>query len=179
MGIDLTIIALDPISKRMRDRHANSANEPLEPHKDYEIIGYPTNMQEVHKLVRDEKKRHDFANWAVTRLGMIPTKNVGDGGKDGVGQVMLWNPETEKKTSKRIISEVKTGKPTMTEVRAFCHAINEQNAVAGVFITLEPVTSGMRQIAADMGEFELENNKHYPRLVFWQIDDAYFDNEIL
>ena len=176
MGIDLTIIALDPISKRMRDRHANSANEPLEPHKDYEIIGYPTNMQEVHKLVRDEKKRHDFANWAVTRLGMIPTKNVGDGGKDGVGQVMLWNPETEKKTSKRIISEVKTGKPTMTEVRAFCHAINEQNAVAGVFITLEPVTSGMRQIAADMGEFELENNKHYPRLVFWQIDDAYFDN---
>ena len=34
IGIDLTIIALDPISKRMRDRHTNSANEPLQPHKD-------------------------------------------------------------------------------------------------------------------------------------------------
>ena len=81
IGIDLTIIALDPISKRMRDRHSNSADEPLEPHKDYEIIGYPTNMQEVHKLVRDENKRNDFANWAVTRLGMIPTQDGGDGGE--------------------------------------------------------------------------------------------------
>ena len=176
IGIDLTIIALDPISKRMRDRHANSANEPLRPHKDYEIIGYPTNMQEVHKLVRNEKKRNDFANWAVTRLGMTPTVDVGDGGKDGIGSVMLWNPETDKETSKRIISEVKTGKLTLQQVRAFCYTMNEQNAVAGVFITLEPVTRGMHQIAADMGEFELENNKPYPRLVFWQISDEYFDN---
>ena len=176
IGIDLTIIALDPISKRMRDRHANSANEPLQPHKDYEIIGYPTNMQEVYKLVRDEKKRNDFANWAVTRLGMIPTPDSGDGGKDGIGSVMLWNPETDKETSRRIISEVKTGKLTPQQVRAFCHTMNEQNAVAGVFITLEPITSGMHQIAANMGEFELENNRHYPRLQFWQINDEYFDN---
>lgn len=176
VGIDITIIALDPISKRMRDRHANRAGEPLEPHRDYEIIGYPTNMQEVGKLVQNEKKRHDFANWAVTRLGMTPTSDVGDGGKDGVGHVMLWNPETEEETTKRILGEVKTGKPTITQVRAFCHTIQEQNAVAGVFITLDPVTDGMRQIAANMGEFELKNNKFYPRLLFWQIDQAYFDN---
>ena len=176
IGIDLTIIALDPISKRMRDRHANSANEPLRPHKDYEIIGYPTNMQEVYKLVRNEKKWHDFANWAVTRLGMIPTQDVGDEGKDGVGTVMLFNPDTDQKTSKRIISEVKTGKPTPQEVRAFCHTMNEQNAVAGVFITLERVTKGMKQIAENMGKFELENNKSYPKLQFWQISDEYFDN---
>lgn len=176
IGIDLTIIALDPISKRMRDRHTNGNDEPLKPHKDYEIIGYPTNMQEVSKLVRDENKRNDFANWAVTRLGMMPTEDIGDGGKDGIGSVLLWNPETGKETSKRILSEVKTGKPTLQAVRAFCHTINQQNAVAGVFITLEPVTSGMRQEAADMGEFELENNRRYPRLQFWQIIDAYFEN---
>ena len=133
-------------------------------------------MQEVHKLVRNEKKRNDFANWAVTRLGMTPTVDVGDGGKDGIGSVMLWNPETDKETSKRIISEVKTGKLTLQQVRAFCYTMNEQNAVAGVFITLEPVTRGMHQIAANMGEFELENNKPYPRLQFWQINDEYFDN---
>ena len=40
---------------------------------DYEIIGYPTNMQEVGKLVREQKRRHDFANWAVTRIGLQPT----------------------------------------------------------------------------------------------------------
>ena len=96
-------------------------------------------------------------------------------GKDGIGQVMLWDPETAYKTDKRIIAEVKTGKLTLQQVRAFCHTMNEQNAIAGVFITLNPVTRGMRQLAADMGEFELENNKRYPRLQFWQINDEYFD----
>ena len=33
----------------------------------------------------------------------------------------------------------------------------------------------MRQEAADMGTFT-HNNETYPRLQFWQIDDAYFEN---
>ena len=177
IGIDLTIIALDPINKRMRDRHTNSANEPLQPHKDYEIVGYPTNMQEVYKLVRNEKKQHDFANWAVTRLGMIPTPDVRDGGKDGIGTVMLWDPETDYETDKRIISEVKTGKPTISQVRDFCHVMTQQSAIAGIFITLERITDGMKQIAEDMGVFTLPNNNTpYPKLQFWQITDAYFEN---
>ena len=44
IGIDLNIIALDPIRQRMAERHSQD-NEPLQPHKHYEIIGYPTNMQ--------------------------------------------------------------------------------------------------------------------------------------
>ena len=87
MGIDLTILALDPMRRRLEDRHG------LKPSIDYEIDGYPTNMQEVMKLVRDERKYHDFSNWAVTRLGLKPTKDVGDGGHDGVGHVTLWNPQ--------------------------------------------------------------------------------------
>lgn len=176
MGIDLTIIALDPIQDRMQDRHG------LSPHSDYEIIGYPTNMQEVNKLVRDQKRYHDFSNWAVTRLGFKPTRDVGDGGKDGVGHVALWNPDTEEETPRRILAEVKAGNPTIQQVKAFCHTIKEQEAVAGIFITLGKVTSGMRQIAEGMKYFELEdpfevgNTKRYPRLQFWQIDDTYFDN---
>ncbi len=73
IGIDLTILSLDPMRRRLADRHG------LEPSRDYEIHGYPTNMQEVRMLVRDEKKYHDFSNWAVTRLGLQPTKSVGDG----------------------------------------------------------------------------------------------------
>ena len=41
MGIDLTILALDPMRQRLADRHR------LEPSVDYQIEGYPTNMQEV------------------------------------------------------------------------------------------------------------------------------------
>lgn len=107
IGIDITIIALDPMSRRL-ERHG------LLPHRDYKIEGYPTNMQEVYKLVRDQKRRHDFSNWAVTRLGFVPTPNVADGGKDGIGHVALWNPDTDEKTPRRILAEVKSGKPTIS-----------------------------------------------------------------
>ncbi|MYG09025.1 hypothetical protein F4167_20910 [Candidatus Poribacteria bacterium] len=49
----------------------------------------------------------------------------------------------------------------------------DKNDAIGVFITIEPVSAGMRQEAADMGTF-LHNNETFPRLQFWQIDDAYF-----
>ena len=130
-------------------------------------------MQEVRKLVNDENKRHDFSNWAVTRLGFTPTPAVADGGKDGVKRVTLWNPQESKERQTRILAEVKSGNVTQTQVRAFCHTMTELDAVAGIFITLAPVSRGMRQIAADMGTFS-HNNRTYPKLQFWQIDDGYF-----
>ena len=171
IGIDITILALDPIWQRLADRHG------LAPSVDYQIEGYPTNMQEVRKLLKegDTRKYHDFSNWAVTRLGLRPTKDVGDGGLDGVGHVTLWNPQQMKETNSRILAEVKTGKPTITQVRAFCRVMNKNNAEVGIFITLEPVTANMRQEAQDMGSFE-HNKQTFPRLQFWQIDDAYFEN---
>ena len=171
MGIDITILALDPMRQRLTDRHG------LEPSVDYQIEGYPINMQEVRKLLKegDKRKYHDFSNWAVTRLGLNPTKDVGDGGLDGVGHVTLWNPHQMKETSTRILAEVKTGKPTITQVRAFCHVMDQHNAEVGIFITIEPVSARMRQEAENMGNFE-HNQKNYPRLQFWQLDDTYFEN---
>ncbi len=171
IGINLTILSLDPMRRRLADRHG------LEPARDYEMRGYPTNMQEVHKLIRDERKYHDFSNWAVTRLGLQPTKSVGDGGKDGeahVGHITLWNPEEGQTTNTRIFAEVKSGKPTISQVRAFCRVMDKHNAI-GVFITIQPVSASMRQEAVDMGTFT-HNNETFPRLQFWQIDDAYFSD---
>ena len=168
IGIDLTILALDPMRQRLEDRHN------LKPSKDYEIHGYPTNMQEVIKLVRDEKKYHDFSNWAVTQLGLQP-RDTGDGGHDGVGHFMMWTPRGMEKTEARVIAEVKAGKPTLTSVRSFCHVMERTEAKVGIFITIESVTAGMRREAASMGTFE-HNGLRYPRFQFWQIDDAYFEN---
>ena len=169
IGIDVTILALDPMRERLRDRHG------LQPSIDYEIDGYPTNMQEVRKLVKDENKRHDFSNWAVTRLGFTPTPDVGDGGKDGVKRVTLWNPQESKESQARILAEVKSGNVTKTQVRAFCHTMTEVDAVAGIFITIDSVTDGMKQIAENMGTFS-HNDRTYPKLQFWRIDDDYFAN---
>ncbi len=171
IGIDITILALDPMRERMADRHG------LQPSIDYQIEGYPTNMQEVRKLLKegDKRKYHDFSNWAVTRLGLKPTKDAGDGGLDGVGHFTLWDPQQMKESDSRILAEVKAGKPTMTQVRAFCHVMDQHKAGVGIFITIEPVSANMRQVAENMGTFE-HNNKTYPRLQFWQIDDEYFKN---
>ena len=169
IGIDATLLALDPMQKRLRERHG------LEPSVDYEIIGYPTNMQEVMLLIRDRKKYHDFANWAVTRIGLEPTANVGDGGFDGIGAVKVWDPRTQRDRNTRIIAEVKSGKPSISALRAFCHTIREQKAQVGIFITVEPITRGMKAMQESMGTFQ-HNGVSYPRLQFWQIDDGYFAN---
>ena len=171
IGIDITILALDPMRQRLKDRHG------LAPSIDYQIEGYPTNMQEARKLLKegDKRKYHDFSNWAVTRLGLKPTRDVSDGGLDGVGYVTLWNPLQMKETDARILAEVKTGRPTLTQVRAFCHVVDQNNAEIGIFITLAPVSASMRQEAENMGSFT-HNGQKYPRLQFWQIDDAYFEN---
>ena len=171
IGIDLTILALDPMRQRLADRHG------LEPSVDYQIEGYPTNMQEVRQFLKDGDKRkyHDFSNWAVTRLGLKPTRDIGDGGHDGVGGMTLWDTQQMKESNARILAEVKTGRPTITQVRAFCQVMRENNAEIGIFITIAPISAGMRQQAENMGSFE-HNGRSYPRLQFWQIDDAYFEN---
>ena len=134
-------------------------------------------MQEVRRLLKDGDKRkyHDFSNWAVTRLGLIPTKDVGDGGRDGVGNFRVWTPMGMEETQARILAEVKTGKPTVAQVRAFRTTMQDNNAEIGIFITIDPITAGMKQQAEVEGRFE-HNKQTYPRLQFWQIDDAYFEN---
>ncbi len=169
IGIDLTILALDPMRQRLADRHN------LKPVEDYEIHGYPRNRQEVIKLVRDEKRYHDFSNWAVTQLGLQPTSRMRDVGYDGIGHFTVSTPKGTEKTEARVIAEVKIGKPTITSVRSFCHVMDRSEAQAGVFVTIEPVTIGMRQVAENMGTFEY-NGMRYPRLQFWQIDDDYLEN---
>ena len=80
-----------------------------------------------------------------------------------------------KETDARVLAEVKTGRPSITQVRAFCQVMHENNAEIGIFITIAPISAGMRQQAEHMGSFE-HNGRRYPRLQFWQIDDAYFEN---
>ena len=169
IGIDLTILALDPMRQRLEARHG------LKPVKDYEIHGYPTNMQAVIKLIHDEKRYHDFSNWAVTQLGLQPTSCIRDVEYDGIGHFTASTPKGTEKTEARVIAEVKIGKPTITSVRSFCHVMDRSEAQAGIFVTIEPVTAVMRQLAENLGSFE-HNGLKYPRLQFWQIDDDYFEN---
>ena len=57
VGIDITVLALEPIQRRMTERHG------LEAFKDYKIYGYPTEMEEVEKMLaegRNSERYKDF-----------------------------------------------------------------------------------------------------------------------
>ena len=170
VGIDLTVLALEPMERRLRERHN------LIPNVDYDIEGYPTTRQDAILLA--EQNPHDFANWAVTRLGLSPTANSNDGGFDGTGKVVLWEKHGEA-TRLPVIAEVKSGRSlNLNQVRAFRTAMQDANAAIGIFITLHPITRGMRNLAEAEGAIE-HNGQRYPRLQFWQITDAYFDDGLI
>lgn len=168
VGIDLTVFALEPMERRLRERHG------LEPRTDYAIEGYPITLEDAELLA--ERNPHDFANWAVTRIGLEPTQDIGDGGLDGTGKMLLYeNKMVAEHQQKKvpIIAEVKSGNPTIGQVREFRTVMRDQNATIGVFITLGRVRKSMYQEMEKEGFFEL-NNDRYPRLQFWKIDDIYF-----
>ncbi len=171
VGIDLTVLALEPMERRLRERHG------LVPKVDYHIEGYPTTRQDA--LLLAERNPNDFANWAVTRLGLAPTPNSKDGGFDGTGKITLWENRhlaEAAQTKLPIIAEVKSGRSlNPNQVRAFRTAMRDNDAALGIFITLHEVTRGMRNLAEEEGFLE-HNGKRYPRLQFWQVTDSYFED---
>ena len=174
VGIELTVLALGPMERRLRERHG------LRPNADYRIEGYPTTHQDAILLA--EQNPHDFANWAVTRLGLAPTPNSNDGGFDGTGKITLWENRhlaEAAQTKLPVIAEVKSGRSlNPNQVRAFRTAMRDTGAAIGIFITLHEVTRGMRNVAEEEGFIE-HNGKHYPRLQFWQITDSYFEEGLI
>ena len=169
IGIDLTICALDPMQYRLTDRHN------LKPYIDYAVEGYPTNMEELRQFVDHPRRKYDAEIWLVTRVGLRPTKKSRDGGYDGYAHFSHWVPEGMKKSEARIMAEVKTGNFTLNDVKAFRTTMQDNNATAGVFITLNAVSKNMREVAEREGQFE-HNGIKYDRLQFWRVTQEYFDN---
>lgn len=169
IGIDISILAFDPITYRLKDRYGLEPSKENEL-KDYEIEGYPASLHDVKKLADDKTKHDEFSYWVITRPGLTPAKNDK---KDN--QATLWTLNDRKRSDVRIVAEVKAGKPTSKHVRALQKSIEDNDANIGILITLEPVTSEMREIADTMEKFEYRGLT-FPRLQFWQITDKYFQD---
>lgn len=172
IGIDITVLALEPIQRRMRERHM------LEPFIDYNIHGYPCNMQEVTVMLsegRNSSRYKDFEQWAVTRLGMSPTNYVGDGGIDGDTTMMVWSPDEMQTSDIKAVCEVKSGAINVGMVRGFRMSMRDNAATAGVLIGLSDISAGIKEEMRKEGTFT-HNSREYPRLQYWQITEAYFKN---
>ena len=172
IGIDLTVLSLEPIQKRMSERHHLNA------FTDYPVKGYPVNMEEVRAMLaqgENSQRYKDFEQWAVTRLGLKPTRYVGDGGIDGVGTRLAWNADKLKETELKSVAEVKSGQISVGVVRAFRTSLRDAEATIGILIGINPISAGVKQEMQKEGTYT-HNGQEYPRLQYWQITDRYFEN---
>ena len=164
IGIDSSIVAMDVIEHRLKDKYDLKLSE------DYEIVGIPTNLKEVQELATQETKQKILSNWAATRLNLAPTKNA-----DNNSDATLWSLRDKKREDVRIVVEVKVGKPSPDQVRQLQKFIENDTADIIILITLEPVTSEMHKIADNVEEFKYKGLS-FPRLQFWQITDKFFED---
>ena len=163
VGIDISLFAVETVTY---DRLKDIGIPPI-------IQGIPEDFASAKRLAKDDP--FAFESFAVEAChpGMVGNKvQRKDGGVDGEG--MLLHPVKEKgEKKKRILAQVKAGKPKVTDVRAFANSVRDaKGAVAGVFITLEKNwwTVEMRAIAHRQGTFKHEHSvNEYPRLQHWHI----------
>jgi DNA modification methylase len=83
VGIDITVLALDVVERRLRRRFRNLQRGKG---KDYDVTGIPLGLTEAQRLF--ERDPHEFELWALTLVDGQPReggRRGADGGVDGLG----------------------------------------------------------------------------------------------
>lgn len=155
IGVDISYLAVDLIDKRLRDRYGKAIEGS------YEIIGNPKDLAGARALATQNK--FDFERWAVSLVNGQPNdKQVGDKGSDGVIRIPTDNP----RKSDRVIVSIKGGQQLVRSmVDQLAGALGTHGSPAGVLITLEEPTRGMRDAAATAGTYlNTFTKRPYPRV---------------
>ncbi len=156
IGIDVTYLAVDLITKRLRDTHGDAIMEWIEVH------GIPRDLPGARALFTHSP--FDFERWAVSLVNGQPNlKQVGDKGADGVIRFPL---DGTGKAIGQILVSVKGGKaPGPTAVRDLAGTVDAQRAQMGVLVTLAEPTRGMTDAAQHAGLYTWPwNGATYPKV---------------
>lgn len=147
IGIDITHLAIALIKNRLHDTFATE----LSP---YEVLGSPKDLSSAGALA--EQDRYQFQWWALSLIDARPAQDKKKGADTGIdGYINFFDDNSEK--AKKIIVQVKSGKPQVKEIRDFIHVVDRERAVIGVFITLEPPTKPMKDEALAEGYYAPEH----------------------
>jgi DNA modification methylase len=163
VGIDITYLAVDLITKRLRDTHGDEVMENVE------VRGIPRDVSGARALF--QRSPFDFERWAVSLVNGQPNlKQVGDKGVDGVIRFPLDG--TGKNIGKVLVS-VKGGKaPGPTAMRDLAGTVEAQRAQMGVLVTLAEPTRGMLDAARHAGVYTWEwNGQAYPKVQIVTVEE--------
>lgn len=155
IGIDITYIAIEVMSKRLKDSFSGIS---------FETEGLPKDIDGAKALAR--KSRTQFELWAI---GLVGGKSVGrrDGGVDGIIDF-----QEDAKTWARIAVQVKSGVVNPGLIRDLEGVLANQNYPIGIFITLNAPTRGMNDEARKAGHYcHPFFNLDYPKLQILTIEE--------
>jgi site-specific DNA-methyltransferase (adenine-specific) len=177
IGIDITHLAIEAHKRRLREHYL------LLPHKDYEIIGEPEDLESAQQLAQDD--RYQFQWWALSLIkarpmGGVEGSKVGKKGSDqGIDGVIPFIDDASKKL-KRVIVSVKSGHVNSPMIRDLRGVIErEADSPIGVFVTLEEPSSEMKKEAVSAGYYTSELwQKQYPRLQILTIEQLLAGAEV-
>ena len=160
VGIDITHLAITLLKYRLTDAFGDDVK--------YEIIGEPKDEASAKTLAVQD--RYQFQWWALSLVRARPYQGQKKGADEWVDGVIYYkdvDPDTPKKAlTRKIVVQVKSGKVTVKDIRELKAVVKNQNAVIGVFITLNPPTGPMLKEAATAGRFHWLHVEHttYPRI---------------
>ena len=182
IGIDVTHLSVALMKYRLRDRHNLHAGD------DYNIEGEPKDLAGAHHLAREVRDGRDkFQFWAISLVEARPLggskKKRRKGADQGIDGVIRFI-DGKKERIRRVIVQVKSGKVGVKDIRDFRGTLEREmrkrseEAVMGVFITLENPTGPMEQEAFDAGIHKTESWGEFRRIQIVTIEQLLAGDQV-
>jgi DNA modification methylase len=160
VGIDVTYLAIELISRRLRGEFTDRDLAP------FEILGVPRDVASARKLF--ETSPFQFEAWAVTMVDGRPNAKGRQHGDKGIdGRIRFWNA----KEIEEMIVSVKGGEtinPSM--VRDLRGVLDRTKSPLGLMIMLKEPTRGMTDEAATAGVWKSKMGTTFPRIQFLTVE---------
>ena len=168
IGIDLTYLATGAVKLQIEKYFPQLQNQVT-------IAGTPESLEQALELARTDP--HGFEQWAVTHVLKFKAnvRGGGDGGIDGTMRFPLGR-EQGRQAYGTVVAQIKAGTYTLSQIRDFRTAMENEEAEMGVFLVTTSPTDGMLAEAAKSGMYEHPSYEFTaPRLQIYQIQDYYND----
>lgn len=166
IGIDITIHAMRVIRAERLSKFGESFTGS------YQVIYRPCDMGAAETFAAEQP--FNFQDWAVEKLGGIPTKaRSGDRGIDG----KLYFQDEPGGSLRQVLVSVKGGKLKSPFVRELQGTVARERATMGILLTLEEPSRQMKRDAASSGVYTCSSGT-FPRTQIVTISDI-LDGKVL
>ena len=156
LGIDVTHLAVALMKNRLKTAF------DLEPGRDYGVVGEPVDAGSARALW--EQDPYQFQFWAISLLEAQPQSEQRRGADRGIDG-LLYFIDGPRRTSHKIMVQVKGGRVSSPQVRDLKGVVEREKAALGLFISLDEPTRDMRAEAASGGLYHSDIwQKDYPKI---------------